>query len=73
MRTCRFGHMYDNFKTTLFKYFKRTPATPSIPTKFDSLSEEQLQKVNEHIQKTVGDGATYKLRNLEQKMAPSVQ
>ena len=57
MRTCRFGHMYDNFKMALFKYFKRTPVTPSLPTKLDSLSEAQLQKVNEHIKKSVGDGA----------------
>ena len=57
MRMCRFGHMYDNFKMVLFKYFKRTPATPSSPTKLDFLSEAQLQKVNEHIRKTVGDGA----------------
>ena len=57
MRTCRFGHMYDNFKMALFKYFKRTPAIPSLPTKLDSLSEVQLQKMNEHIWKTVGFGA----------------
>ena len=56
MRTCRFDHMYDNFKMVV-KYFKRMPATPSLPTKLDSLSEAQLQKVNEHIWKTVGDGA----------------
>ena len=29
-----------------------------MPTKLDSLSDAQLQKVNEHIRKTVGDGTT---------------
>ena len=47
MRMCCYGHMYDNFKMALFKYFKRTPAALSLPTKLDSLSEAQLQKVNE--------------------------
>ena len=51
----------------LFKYFKRMPTeTPSLPTKLDSLSEAQLQKVNEHIRKTVGDKAMHKLQNRDQ-------
>ena len=43
----------------LFKHCKRMPMEiPSLPMKLDSLSESQLQKVNERIQKTVGDEAT---------------
>ena len=45
----------------LFKYYKKTPTSttvaPCLPTKMDSLSEAQLQKVNNHIWETVGDGA----------------
>ena len=49
----------------LFKYYKKTKkkmstsmtVTPCLPTKVDSLSEAELQKVNNHIRETVGDGA----------------
>ena len=49
----------------LFKYYKKTEkktptsttVTPCLPTKVDSLSEAQLQKANNHIRETVGDGA----------------
>ena len=49
----------------LFKYYKKTEkktptsttVTPCLPTKVDSLSEAQIQKVNNHIWETVGNGA----------------
>ena len=47
-----------NCKMALLYYFKRIDKPKvTLPSKLDSLSECQLQQMNNHIQKTVGDKA----------------
>ena len=48
-----------NLKMALLQYLKRNdiPKVP-LPSKLNSLSQCQLQQVNDHIRKTVGDEAT---------------
>ena len=48
-----------NWKMALLQYFKRIDKPKvALPSKLNSLSECQLQQINDHIQKTVRDKAT---------------